>query len=133
MTLTSMLNQTCYIARYTGYDSVVGDELHGEPVSAKCRIDYASKLVYSHDGTSRPSMATVYLDMDITDHDWIYLDAQQITTVVSPAEQYNTSEYNVPGDPQTVTTLEYGVGRKPLQVNHLYDGSGKFHHCEVVL
>lgn len=129
----SLLNQSCYIAGYTGQYSVLGDESHTDPVKHRCRIDYNTKLVYNTEGVQVPSIATVFVDTDISDHDWIYLDAHVETVAVSDICRYNFTSWNT-GDmfpSPAVSRLVYGTARKPLQVNHLYTGAGQFSHCEV--
>lgn len=137
--IANLLNQTILVAHCQGISNDMGDAMYGTPAQYKCRIDFGQSLVYGLDGAAVPSVATVYIDVKVGAKDKLMLP------ISDESKRHATDDSEVVGridmmpfDREAFISAGWNVEegyltRVPLSVKTLYDGRGKFSHCEVAV
>ena len=131
----NLLNQSIYIAPYLDVINDMGEVSYSEKVRCRCRIDFGRSLVYGLDGTSVPSVATVYTDTMVGAKDKLMIPlgddpvgdsdiVGRIDLMLIDRDALLSNGWNIEG--------EY-ITRVPLGIKTLYDRNGKFSHCEVAV
>lgn len=133
--IANLLNQELLVAPFTNIINDMGDAGYGVPVRCRCRIDFGRSLVYGLDGTSVPSVATIYTDSMVGARDKMMIpfgdDPSGRNVVPNRIDFMSIDRDALLGNGWNIEG-EY-LTRVPIGVKTLYDRNGKFSHCEVAV
>lgn len=131
--ILNLLNQYLYVAPYQSLSNDMGDIAYGDKVQCRCRIDFGRSLVYGLDGTTVPSVATIYTDRMIGAKDKLMIpfgdEPSEKNTVPGRIDFMAIDRDALLGNGWNIE--DSYLTRVPISVKTLYDGCGKFSHCEV--
>lgn len=133
--IANLLNQSIYVARFQSVSNDMGDVTYGDKVLCRCRIDFGRSLVYGLDGTSVPSVATIYTDSMVGARDKLMIpfgEEPEGGNIVPGRIDFMAIDRDALLGNGWAIEEEY-LTRVPLGVKTLYDRWGKFSHCEVAV
>ena len=125
--LTRRLNQTVYVRPFAGETD--GDATYGIPAGYPCHIDYDTNRTLNARGEEVTSIATVYLEAEVSIRDKFILP-----DVTTPPHMAGGFEFDGVTSDLTPDELEK-ISRTPIKVRRITNPrkGGMFHHCEVML
>lgn len=106
-----------------------GDATYGSQVSYPCHIDYAVSRVLNARGDEVTSIATIYLEAEVTPRDKFILPDVQTPLTAGGGTAYDRAL-------RALSSAELdNISRTAIKVVRVYDPrkGGEFHHCEVML